>query len=81
MRAEFGVVSKEAIDFGFPPPKKPEITVEAKALAVARRKATREARGTMGKRQKERVLGVAPARVTISVTPAGKPSGTVLSLA
>lgn len=54
---EFGVESKEAIDFGFPPPKEPELTVEAKALAVARRKATREARGTMGKREKEGVRG------------------------
>ena len=56
---EFGIVSKEAIDFGFPPPRKPELTVEAKALAVARRKATREARGTMGKRQKEEIRGTA----------------------
>jgi hypothetical protein len=60
---EFGIESKEAIDFGFPPSRKPELTVEAKALAVARRKATREARGTMGKRQKEGVRGtLSPAR-------------------
>ncbi len=57
VRAEFGVESKEAIDFGFTPPRKPELTVDAKALAAARRKATRAARGTMGKRQKEEIRG------------------------
>ncbi len=55
--AQFGIESKEAYDFGFPPPRKPVLTAEAKALAVARRKATREARRTMGKRQKEEIRG------------------------
>jgi hypothetical protein len=54
---EFGIESAEAIDFGFPPAKKPELTVEAKALAVARRKATREARRTMGAKQKGEIRG------------------------
>ena len=58
VRAEFGVTSAEAIDFGFPAPRKPTHTIEGKALAVARRKATREARHTMGARQKERIRGV-----------------------
>ena len=65
---EFGIASKEAIDFGFPPPKKPELTVEAKALAVARRKATRAARNTMGKRQKEQIRG------TLAETPPATPA-------
>jgi hypothetical protein len=56
--AEFGIESKEAIDFGFPPAKKPVLTAEAKALAVARRKATREARHTMGKNQKGEIRGM-----------------------
>jgi len=57
VRAEFGVESTEAIDFGFPPPKKTKRTVEEKALAVARTKATRAARRTMGKRQREEIRG------------------------
>jgi hypothetical protein len=69
---EFGVESKEAIDFGFPPPRKPELTVEAKALAVARRKATREARGTMG-RQKEGTRGTLAA--PLAPLPAGAVTG------
>ena len=58
VRAEFGVESTEAIDFGFPPPRKAVRTVEDKALAVARTKATRAARRTMGERQKEGIRGV-----------------------
>jgi hypothetical protein len=57
VRAEFGVASTQAIDFGFPPPRKGARTVEEKALAVARTKATRKARRTMGKRQKEEIRG------------------------
>jgi hypothetical protein len=57
VRAQFGVESTEAIDFGFPPPRTGVPTVEEKALAVARAKATRKARHTMGKRQKEGIRG------------------------
>src|ERR1700733_278292 len=57
VRAQFGVESTEAIDFGFPPPRTGARTVEEKALAVARAKATRKARHTMGKRQKEGIRG------------------------
>ena len=57
VRAEFGVASTQAIDFGFPPSRKGVRTVEEKALAVARTKATRKARRTMGKRQKEEIRG------------------------
>jgi hypothetical protein len=56
-RDEFGMESKEAIDLGFPPPKKGVLTVEAKALAVARAKATRKARYTLGKKQREAIKG------------------------
>ena len=70
VRAEFGVESTEAIDFGFPPPRKPKRTVEEKALAVARTKATRAARRTMGKRQKAEIRGtlVAPLAETPPAT-------------
>jgi hypothetical protein len=58
VRGEFGVESGEANDFGFPAPKKAVLTVEQKARAVERGKATRKARGTMGYRQKEAIRGV-----------------------
>jgi hypothetical protein len=58
VRGEFGVESMEANDFGFPAPKKAVLTVEQKARAVERGRATREARGTMGRRQKEAIRGV-----------------------
>jgi hypothetical protein len=49
---EFGVGSQQAIDFGFPAPKQAKRTAESKVNAVALAKATRKARGTMGKKQK-----------------------------
>jgi hypothetical protein len=59
-RGEFGVESTEVNDFGFPVPKKAVLTVEQKALAVERGRATRKARGTMGRRQKEPIRGAVP---------------------
>jgi hypothetical protein len=58
VRGEFGVESAETNDFGFPPPKKAVLTVEQKALAVERGRATRQARRTMGRLQKEAIRGV-----------------------
>jgi hypothetical protein len=69
---EFGIESTEATDFGFPPAKKPQITVEAKALAVARRKATREARHTMGTRQKAEIRGTLAAAAVPAPTKEGE---------
>ena len=71
---EFGEGSQQALDFGFPPPKKATRTVESKVNAVALGKATRAARHTMGKKQKSLIKGtmvvpVAPANPAI--TPAG----------
>ncbi len=60
VRGEFGSRSKEALDFGFPPPRVHVRTTEEKAQVVARGKATREARGTMGRRERERIRGVLP---------------------
>jgi hypothetical protein len=54
---QYGVESKEAHDFGFPPPKVPVRTVESKVTALARGEATRKARHTMGKKQKGKVKG------------------------
>jgi hypothetical protein len=76
----YGGSSQTVADFGFTPKKK-ATTVEAQALGVARRQATRKARGTMGKKQKEKIVGVVtpaapaadapkPAAVTASATTA-----------
>jgi hypothetical protein len=72
---EFGAGSQQAIDFGFPPPKKATRTVESKVNAVALAKATRAARHTMGKKQKSLIKGTvsvptAPEEPAIN-TPAG----------
>jgi hypothetical protein len=72
---QYGADSKEAHDFGFPPPKAPERTVSSKATALERSEATRQARHTMGSRQKEDVKGtavvlVAPANPATTVQPA-----------
>ena len=72
VRGEFGVESAEANDFGFPAPKKAVLTVEQKALAVERGRATRKARGTMGRREKEAIHGVvAPPAPAPGVGPTG----------
>jgi hypothetical protein len=75
----YGGSSQTVADFGFTPKKK-STTVEAQALGVARRQATRKARGTMGKKQKEKIVGVvAPATAPAADAPkpaAGTPSAT-----
>ena len=55
----YGGSSQTVADFGFTP-KKRSTTVEAQALGVARRQATRKARGTMGKKAKLKIVGVIP---------------------
>jgi hypothetical protein len=49
---KFGAGSQQALDFGFAPRKAATRTVVSKAKAAAQAKATREARHTMGKKQK-----------------------------
>lgn len=56
----FGDGSVEANEFGYAARKKPEISTEDLAKAVELRRATREARGTMGKKQKRKIRGVVP---------------------
>jgi hypothetical protein len=60
---EFGPDSPQAHEFGFLPTKVTPKSAETKATAVGKLRATRTARGTMGKRQKEKIKGtiVAPA--------------------
>jgi len=48
-------------DFGLSPRKSTKKTVETKSVAIAKNKATRTARSTMGKKQKAKVKGAAPA--------------------
>lgn len=72
---EFGADSPEAQEFGFLPPKIGAKSVETKALAAEKLRATRVARGTMGKRQKEKIKGTvvapaAPADPAVTVTAA-----------
>ena len=53
----FGVDSTEAHEIGYAPKKVAEKSVATKQQAVARNKATREARHTMGPKQKEKIKG------------------------
>jgi hypothetical protein len=73
----FGDGSAEANEFGYAARKKPEISAEDLAKAVELRRATREARGTRGKKQKLKIRGVVPPVVAsepvsspVTVTPA-----------
>ena len=56
----FGPDSPVLADFGFTPPKKVELTPEAKVARAEKSAATRKARGTMGKKQKAKIKGTAP---------------------
>jgi hypothetical protein len=57
-------------EFGVTPRKTPPKPVATKAVAVAKLKATRTARHTMGKRQKQLVKGVLPAPGSPAAAPA-----------
>jgi hypothetical protein len=63
----FGETSPVLADFGFSAPKAATKTPEQKAAAAAKAKATRKARGTLGKIQKKAVKGSVTA--TLVVTP------------
>jgi hypothetical protein len=53
----FGATSPQLADFGFTPPKRATQTPEEKAAAVAKRAATRKARGTKGPKAKKAITG------------------------
>lgn len=64
-------------DFGFSPPKSPgRKTVKAKAAGIAKAEATRQARHTMGKKQKKLVKGApaSPSASNPATPPAPKPT-------
>jgi hypothetical protein len=64
----YGPTSPVLADFGFTTPKRAAQTPEKKAAAVAKRKATREARNTMGKKAKLAVKGNVTGIVVTPVT-------------
>ncbi len=57
VQALYGQASTEFADFGFTPRKVTPATADTKANAVKKRAATREARHTMGKRERLKVTG------------------------
>jgi hypothetical protein len=77
---QFGARSTQAQEFGFHPHKVTVTSAATKALAAEKSKATREARGTKGKRQKAHIKGTvvvptepaAPATTTPAATPAAE---------
>ena len=62
-------------DFGFPIPTRKTPTEETKAAAVAKRAATRAARGTKGKRQKAKIKGTVPQTTAPGPQPSAAPAG------
>jgi hypothetical protein len=57
IRAFYGAEAGEVMDFGAKRKRPPRIRIATKAAAVAKRKATRKARGTMGPKQRKRIKG------------------------
>jgi hypothetical protein len=90
----FGETSTEAKEFGYAPRKRATVTAEKRANAVKLNLATREARGTVGKKQKLAIKGsldtaTAPAVATPAATtavpttvtaPAAVPAATAATL-
>lgn len=62
-------------DFGFPIPTRKTPSEETKAAAVAKRAATRAARGTKGKRQKAKIKGAVPQTTPTGSQPSAAPAG------
>jgi hypothetical protein len=74
----FGNDATALADFGDAPPKaRVPMTAEQKAVATAKRKATREARGTIGPKAKKNVKGHVTAKLVVTpvtVVEAGAPA-------
>jgi hypothetical protein len=75
----YGTGSQTYLAFGFAPPTKAKPSINTQTTALQQRRATREARGTMGKKQRLAIKGVvqpvtaqpaAPSPSTPSATPA-----------
>jgi hypothetical protein len=75
VRATFGKQPDVLADFGLAPPKaRTPRTAEQKAVAAAKRKATREARHTMGKKQRKVVKGAVNATLVVTPAPVSPPT-------
>src|SRR5579859_5503917 len=73
LRTTFGTAADALGDFGIPPPKaRTPMTAEAKAVAAAKRQATREARGITTKKAKQGIKGNVTAKLV--VTPGAPPA-------
>jgi hypothetical protein len=57
LEGRFGKTSTKLMTYGFEPAKTPVRTTASKTVAVAKAEATREARGTKGKKQKKSIKG------------------------
>jgi hypothetical protein len=68
VKAAFGNAPDVLADFGLHPKARTPLTVEAKAAAAAKRKATRAARHTMGAVQKKSVKGAVTGIVVTPIT-------------
>jgi hypothetical protein len=66
---KFGPSSQEAQDIGFPPPKATKLKTEAALLKTQRLRATREARGTMGKKERLKIKGTVPSTAPTASAP------------
>ena len=65
----FGETSTEAKEFGYAPRKRAAVTAEKRANAVKLNEATRQARGTVGKKQKLAIKGTLPAAPPAAAPP------------
>jgi hypothetical protein len=76
---QFGANSQKAQEFGFSPVKVATKSVDTKVQALEKSKATRTARGTRGKKQKQKIKGTvvlaSPAEPVVA-TPAATPLAT-----
>jgi hypothetical protein len=70
VRATFGNAPDVLADFGLHPKTRTPLSVEAKAAAAAKSKATRAARHTMGSKQKKGVKGAVTGIVVTPITAA-----------
>lgn len=64
----YGATSPVLTDFGFTPPKRAPLSVAQQAQAIAKRKATRKARNTLGKKQKAAIHGTVPKAEPVTPT-------------
>jgi hypothetical protein len=76
LRTTFGTSADALGDFGIAPPKaRVPMSTEAKAVAAAKRQATREARGIVPKKVKQGIKGNVTAKLVVTPeTPSAEPS-------